>query len=209
MQSIPSDHYPPTPYSVDLNSPTSSHVDCHYSTTTGTSNNQYGFDSSGKEAYNATTLETNKQTTSNNQANSSNMGYVQNPSVSANPSSSPNRSSSNNNNRIDIPLHELIGAAEAVEADLLESLHVGGHSAQVSPSPAAAAAAAALAAAAAASTPEAVQKKAEETASTASEQAAAGAVSNKPKNMASSTCSTSSSINSSCWKAESQHGCHR
>ena len=177
MQSIPSDHYPPTPYSVDLNSPTSSHVDCHYSTTTGTSNNQ---------------------------ANSPNMGYVQNPSVSANPSSSPNRSSSNNNNRIDIPLHELIGAAEAVEADLLESLHVGGHSAQVSP-----AAAAAALAAAAASAPEAVQKKAEETASTASEQAAAGAVSNKPKNMASSTCSTSSSINSSCWKAESQHGCHR
>ena len=200
MQSIPSDHYPPTPYSVDLNSPTSSHVDCHYSTTTGVS---YGFDSSGKEAYNSTTLETNKQTTgtSNNQANSSNMGYVQNPSVSANPGSSPNRSSSNNNNRIDIPLHELIGAAEAVEADLLESLHVGGHSAQVSPSPAAAAAAAAAT--------EAVQKKAEETASTASEQAAAGAVSNKPKNMASSTCSTSSSINSSCWKAESQHGCHR
>ena len=181
MQSIPSDHYPPTPYSVDLNSPTSSHVDCHYSTTAPTSNN--------------------------NQANSSNMGYVQNPPVSANPSSSPNRSSSNNNNRIDIPLHELIGAAEAVEADLLESLHVGGHSAQVSPSPAEAAAAAL--AAAAASAPEAVQKKAEETASTASEQAAAGAVSNKPKNMASSTCSTSSSINSSCWKAESQHGCHR
>ena len=208
MQSIPSDHYPPTPYSVDLNSPTSSHVDCHYSTTTGVS---YGFDSSGKEAYNSTTLETNKQTTgtSNNQANSSNMGYVQNPSVSANPGSSPNRSSSNNNNRIDIPLHELIGAAEAVEADLLESLHVGGHSAQVSPtSPAAAAAA--LAAAAAASTPEAVQKKAEETASTASTASEqAGAVSNKPKNMASSTCSTSSSINSSCWKAESQHGCHR
>ena len=183
MQSIPSDHYPPTPYSVDLNSPTSSHVD-HYSTTAPTSNN--------------------------NQANSSNMGYVQNPSVSANPSSSPNRSSSNNNNRIDIPLHELIGAAEAVEADLLESLHVGGHSAQVSPSPAAVAAGAAAAlAAAAASTTEAVQKKAEETASTASKQAAAGAVSNKPKNMASSTCSTSSSINSSCWKAESQHGCHR
>ena len=182
MQSIPSDHYPPTPYSVDLNSPTSSHVDCHYSTTTNSTNNQ---------------------------ANSSNMGYVQNPSVSANPSSSPNRSSSNNNNRIDIPLHELIGAAEAVEADLLESLHVGGHSAQVSPSPAAAAAAA-LAAAAAASTPEAVQKKAEETASTASTASEqAGAVSNKPKNMASSTCSTSSSINSSCWKAESQHGCHR
>ena len=206
MQSIPSDHYPPTPYSVDLNSPTSSHVDCHYSTTTGTSNNQYGFDSSGKEAYNATTLETNKQTTSSNQANSSNMGYVQNPSVSANPSSSPNRSSSNNNNRIDIPLHELIGAAEAVEADLLESLHVGGHSAQVSPSPAAAAAAALAAAA----SPEAVQKKAEETASTASTASEqAGAVSNKPKNMASSTCSTSSSINSSCWKAESQHGCHR
>ena len=178
MQSIPSDHYPPTPYSVDLNSPTSSHVDCHYSTTAPTSNN--------------------------NQANSSNMGYVQNPPVSANPSSSPNRSSSNNNNRIDIPLHELIGAAEAVEADLLESLHVGGHSAQVSP-----ASAAAALAAAAASTTEAVQKKAEETASTASEQAAAGAVSNKPKNMASSTCSTSSSINSSCWKAESQHGCHR
>ena len=203
MQSIPSDHYPPTPYSVDLNSPTSSHVDCHYSTTSGTSNNQeYGFDSSGKGS-----ILPLKQT--NNQANSSNMGYVQNPSVSANPSSSPNRSSSNNNNRIDIPLHELIGAAEAVEADLLESLHVGGHSAQVSPSPAAAAAAAALAVAAAASTPEAVQKKAEETASTASEQAAAGAVSNKPKNMASSTCSTSSSINSSCWKAESQHGCHR
>ena len=201
MQSIPSDHYPPTPYSVDLNSPTSSHVDCHYSTTTGVS---YGFDSSGKEAYNSTTLETNKQTTgtSNNQANSSNMGYVQNPSVSANPGSSPNRSSSNNNNRIDIPLHELIGAAEAVEADLLESLHVGGHSAQVSPSPAAAAAAAAAT--------EAVQKKAEETASTASTASEqAGAVSNKPKNMASSTCSTSSSINSSCWKAESQHGCHR
>ena len=192
MQSIPSDHYPPTPYSVDLNSPTSSHD--HYTTSTGPTNN-------------------NNQTASN-------MGYIQNPltppappSVSSN-SSSPNRntsttSSNTSNNRIDIPLHELIGAAEAVEADLLESFHVGGHSV-VSPSSSNTETQATEtgALAVASSSTEAVQKKAE-TASIQAVAAAAAAVSNKPKNMASPTCSTSSSINSSCWKAGSQHASHR
>jgi hypothetical protein len=64
--SIPSDHYPPTPYSVDLSSPQSQSSQYH-------------------------------------QPNPNIMGYVE--AIED-----------------DIPLHELIGAAEAVEADLLESL---------------------------------------------------------------------------------------
>ena len=88
----------------------------------------------------------------------------------------------------------MIGAAEAVEADFLESLHVSVTTASSSSN-------------------EAVsqQKKATETAA-ASEDSASSASTvelNKPKNMASSTCSTMSSINSSCWKAESQHACLR
>lgn len=118
MHSIPSDHYPPTPYSVDLSSPTSS----DHSASTVTSNNTY---------------------------NTTNMGYV--PEAS--------------NGKIDIPLHELIGAAEAVEADLLESIRV-------------------------------------EKAMSADVVSAfsSRALEDKPKNMASSTCSTSSSINT--WKRE-------
>ena len=87
----------------------------------------------------------------------------------------------------------MIGAAEAVEADFLESLHVGVTTASSSSN-------------------EAVsqQKKATETAASEDSASSASTVElNKPKNMASSTCSTMSSINSSCWKAESQHACLR
>ena len=87
----------------------------------------------------------------------------------------------------------MIGAAEAVEADFLESLHVSVTTASSSSN-------------------EAVsqQKKATETAASEDSASSASTVElNKPKNMASSTCSTMSSINSSCWKAESQHACLR
>ena len=70
--SIPSDHYPPTPYSVDLNSPPTTSSDLHSPVT----------QSDGHDYYNV-------------------QAQLED----------------------DIPLHELIGAAEAVvQADLLESL---------------------------------------------------------------------------------------
>ena len=72
--SIPSDHYPPTPYSVDLNSP---------------------------------------PTTSSTDLNSP-------PTDLSSPSTDYNFVQAQLED--DIPLHELIGAAEAVQADLLESL---------------------------------------------------------------------------------------
>lgn len=122
LQSIPSDHYPPTPYSVDLSSPTSASA-------------------SGSSSDAAAAV----------MGYATNMGY-----------SSPNANDDRSSAAIDIPLHELIGAAEAVEADLLESMQVCVQADNV--------------------------------------EKAVAAASNKPKNMASSTCSTSSSINSSCWK---------
>ena len=75
--SIPSDHYPPTPYSVDLNSPPTTSNDLHSPVTQSDLNSPNGHDYYNVQAQ----LED------------------------------------------DIPLHELIGAAEAVvQADLLESL---------------------------------------------------------------------------------------